>query len=102
MDYSDITIKDKFGRTLYFPRDYQFIRYAPAACCQVVARITQLRDFLNKALKEEKIDVETYKMLQPFVAPVVMEKDFLSGKIVEVHGAIEELIKNVEKVVDNK
>ena len=97
-EYQNITIKDENGKVLYFPRDYQYIRYAPAACCQVISRIVELRNFLNKSLKDRKISDEVYRMLQPFVQPVVMEEKFLSGKLVDIDEAIKELIeKNPSK-----
>lgn len=92
-DYQSITIKTEDGRTIYFPRDYQFVRYAGTAACQVVSRIVELRVFLEQEKSNGGISEEIYRKFQKFVKPVVMEEKFLSSNLVTVHNAIVELIE---------
>lgn len=98
-DYQDITLKTQDGRTIYFPRDYQFVRYAGTAACMVVSRIVELRAFLEQEKSNGGISEEVYRKFQKFARPVVMEEKFMKSNILEVHKGIKRLIE--ENPVEN-
>lgn len=93
-EYQDITLKTADGRTIYFPRDYQYIRYAPVVCREVVTRIVQLRFLIEDLVSQGEISPFARTELEDYLAPVVMEDKFMSGKTLDVHNAIVELIEN--------
>lgn len=92
-EYKDITLKTTDGRTIYFPRDYQYVRYATVACRQVVSRIVELRHFVDDLVDEGEISQEVRRKLEKYLAPVVMEERFMTGKTIDAHNAIVELIE---------
>ena len=92
-EYQDITLKTQDGRTIYFPRDYQYVRYATVVCRQAVSRIVELRHVIDDLVNQNEISPVARKKLEKYLAPVVMEEKFMSGKTVDAHNAIVELIE---------
>jgi len=100
-EYKSITIKDSHGRDLYFPREYQLMRYAGAAVCRVASQTFAFRHFLEQLRGEKKISEEIYAVLKPFAAQIPCEEEFRSGKIIAVNDALIKLIReNLDEEID--
>ena len=87
---SEITVKLEDGHIIYWPEG-DFSRLAPAAVCNIAAKILQLR----KILKDhgEEIPQNVKKKLEFLAEPFAFESSFLSSSIVEVHRGIKEIGK---------
>lgn len=85
--YEEITYVLEDGRKVY-QLNADFIRYAPAAVCQVSHRIKLLRKILNE---HTDIDPNLKRKLEQVAQPLPFEKGFDSGCLLTVHNSIKEL-----------
>lgn len=83
-NYEDVHIQTIDGKHVYWPKN-DMSRLAPAAVCSVASRIVELRNLIKD---NPDIPENVAKLINK---PIAFEKEFLSGKSLDVHNGIKQL-----------
>lgn len=84
--YEDVHVTLADGRSIYWPKD-DMTRLAPAAVCQVMQRVVELRAWIAQAESQGPVDTK----LKHIARPLPGEDAWLSGNSLRVHNELKEI-----------
>ncbi len=84
--YEDVHVTLANGRSIYWPKD-DMTRLAPAAVCQVMQRVLELRAWIAQAESQGPVDAK----LKHIARRLPGEEAWLSGNSLRVHNELKQL-----------